>query len=281
MNNRERFEKVCLATSRHTTATFSTSFSFGIRALDKRLHDPIHAIYGFVRFADEIVDTLHDFDRKELLDRFKRDTHQAIAEGISLNPILQSFQQAVHRYEVDVELIDTFFRSMEMDLDRMQHDERSFKEYVLGSAEVVGLMCLKIFCEGDRKLYDELKAPAMSLGAAFQKVNFLRDLREDNTTLGRAYFPGTVPRQLNEEQKDGIERDIESDFRHALEGIKRLPRCARMGVHLAYLYYRALFEKIQRTPASSILHQRIRVRNRYKLQLLLGTYVQHRLNRIG
>lgn len=280
MNNRAIFDDVCTAASRQTTRAFSTSFSLGVRLLDPRMQGPIHAIYGFVRFADEIVDTFLDHPRAELLKDFERDTWAAIEGRISLNPILHSFQQVVHRHGIDRGLIASFLHSMEMDLYRSTHDGASYKEYILGSAEVVGLMCLRVFCQGDDALHRRLEGPAMRLGAAFQKVNFLRDLREDGQVLGRAYFPGTMQGGITEEQKRAVEADIRADMDAALEGIRALPRGARLGVHLAYLYYRALFRRIERTPAHRILQCRIRVPNALKMRLLLGTYVQHRLNLI-
>ncbi len=280
MNNRAIFDQVCMAASRHTTRAFSTSFSLGVRLLPSTMRGPIHAIYGFVRFADEIVDTFLDHPREQLLNDFERDTWAAIDAGISLNPILQSFQLVVHRYGIERDLVATFLHSMRMDLHRTTHDHASFKEYVLGSAEVVGLMCLRVFCQGDDALHQRLKGPAMRLGAAFQKVNFLRDLQEDGQVLGRAYFPGTRQGGLTEEQKRAVEADIRLDMDAALEGIRALPQGARPGVYLAFLYYRTLLRRIERTPAHRILQCRIRVPDILKLRLLLGTYVQHRLNLI-
>ena len=280
MTNRTIYDAVCLNTSRSTTKAFSTSFSLGVRLLDKRFRDPIHTIYGFVRFADEIVDTFHDHAQRELLDRFREDTDHAIRNKISLNPILHGFQTTVNRFGIEQELIDTFLQSMAMDLQRRTHDQGSFERYVLGSAEVVGLMCLRVFCDGDRTLYERLKPHAMSLGAAFQKVNFLRDLKQDNMDLGRAYFPGTDINNLTADRKQAIEQDILLDFEHALEGVKQLPRGARVGVHLAYLYYRHLFKMICSTPSKDLFTRRVRVPDHRKLGLLLGTMVQHKLNLI-
>jgi phytoene/squalene synthetase len=243
MNTIALYDKVCLKASRHTTYSYSTSFSLGIRSLDKRFHSPIHAIYGFVRFADEIVDTFHGFAKEDLLKRFREDTYRAIEEGISLNPILHSFQ----RYET----------------------------YILGSAEVVGLMCLRVFCEGDDAMYQELRPAAMKLGAAFQKVNFLRDLKDDHQNLGRTYFPGIDMSHWNEETKRAIEDDIQADFDAALIGIRQLPKGARFGVYMAYIYYVNLFRKIKALPASRIMQVRVRVRNRRKIALLTTSYVRH------
>lgn len=275
MNTIALFDKVCLKASRHTTYSYSTSFSLGIRSLDKRFHAPIHAIYGFVRFADEIVDTFHGFNKAALLKRFREDTYLAIAEGISLNPILHSFQHVVNRYGIEQELYDTFLDSMAMDLAENVHDRHSYDKYILGSAEVVGLMCLRVFCEGDDALYEKLRPAAMKLGAAFQKVNFLRDLKDDYQNLGRTYFPGIDLSQWNEETKRGIEADIQADFDAALIGIRQLPKGARFGVYMAHIYYVALFKKIQALPASQIMAVRVRVRNRRKLALLTTSYLRH------
>ncbi len=275
MNTVELFNSVCLKASRTTTRSYSTSFSLGIRSLDKRFHDPIHAIYGFVRFADEIVDTFHAHDKHSLLARFKEDTHRAIAEGINLNPILQSFQLVVHRYSIEQELYDTFLASMEMDLSATGHDQRSYETYILGSAEVVGLMCLRVFCEGDDALYQRLKPSAMKLGAAFQKVNFLRDLHDDHRQLGRTYFPGVDVTRLDAADKQRIEADIQADFDAALSGIRLLPKGARFGVYVAYIYYVSLFNKIKALPCDRILRERVRVRNRRKVALLTTSYLRH------
>lgn len=277
MNNREIFERVCARTSRYTTRSFSTSFSLGISILDPRFHEPIYGIYGFVRFADEIVDTFHDHPQEQLLAAFKADTHRAIADRISLNPILHSFQKVVHGYGIGMDLIDTFLESMRTDLERSTHDRGSLQAYVLGSAEVVGLMCLKVFAENNELIYDELKAPAMKLGSAFQKVNFLRDLAQDAQDLGRSYFPNVDPLRLTEAQKHVIEGEIEAELAEALQGIMRLPQGSRMGVRLAYLYYRALLKRIMATPAHKILHQRISVPPGQKYGLLLGSYLRYRM----
>lgn len=277
MNTITLYDKVCLKASRSTTNSYSTSFSLGIRSLDRRFHDPIHAIYGFVRFADEIVDTFHGHDQRDLLTRFWKETHAAIADGISLNPILHSFQTVVNRYSIEADLYDTFMRSMEMDLSDTVHDQDSYKIYILGSAEVVGLMCLRVFCEGDDALYQRLKPAAMKLGAAFQKVNFLRDLNDDHLNLGRTYFPGIDVKRMTAEDKRTIEADIQADFDAALIGIRGLPRGARFGVYVAYVYYLNLFRKIKALPTDRILKERVRVRNRRKLALLTTSYLRHSL----
>ena len=275
MNTMALYDSVCLQASERTTRKYSTSFSLGIRSLDRRFHAPIHAIYGFVRFADEIVDTFHDHDKNTLMARFRRDTYLAIEEGISLNPILHSFQSVVRKYGIEEPLYDTLLRSMEMDLTDTAHDQASYETYILGSAEVVGLMCLRVFCEGDTEAYAHLKPAAMRLGAAFQKVNFLRDLHDDHMALGRTYFPGIDVRHMSVADKRAIEQDIAQDFSAALEGIRELPKGARFGVYVAYLYYLNLFRKIQALPLESILKQRVRVRNRRKIALLTTGYFKH------
>jgi phytoene/squalene synthetase len=277
MNTMALYDKVCIKASRSTTLTYSTSFSLGVRSLHHRFREPIHAIYGFVRFADEIVDTFHGFDKPTLLARFRTETERSIAEGISLNPILHSFQQVVNRYGIERELYDTFLRSMEMDLTDTVHDESSYATYILGSAEVVGLMCLRVFCEGDDARYQQLRPAAMRLGAAFQKVNFLRDLKDDHQNLGRTYFPGVDVRNMSAAEKMAIERDIQDDFDAALLGIRQLPKGSRYGVYVAYVYYLALFRKIKALPTERILQERIRVRNRRKLALLTTSYLRHSL----
>lgn len=280
MSQKKLFDQVSIRTSRLTTHSYSTSFSLGIRCLDPRLRDPIYAIYGFVRFADEIVDTFHDYNKRELLDRFIRDTHQAIADRISLNPILNSFQQTVNQFRIESELIDQFFKSMEMDLTEVLYDQQGYETYILGSAEVVGLMCLRVFCNGNGQQYQHLKPSAMKLGSAFQKINFLRDLNADFQGMGRTYFPGLALEEFNEFNKKRIETDIEADFDAGYEGIRQLPRSARFGVYIAYLYYRALFNKIRNTPPEHVMTSRIRIRNRHKLSILAYSFVKHRLNLI-
>lgn len=277
MNTIALYDEVCLKASRTATRSYSTSFSLGIRSLEKDLRGPIHAIYGFVRFADEIVDTFHGFDKATLLERFRADTHTAIKEGISLNPILQSFQRVVNGYGIEPELYNTFLDSMAMDLQDRTYDQRSYETYILGSAEVVGLMCLRVFCKNDDALYQRLKPAAMRLGSAFQKVNFLRDLKDDHQNLGRTYFPGVDVARMDSETKRMIEADIRADMDAALEGIKQLPRGSRFGVYMAYVYYLALFRKIQALPCDRILKERIRVRNRRKIALLTTSYLRHSL----
>lgn len=276
--SKELFDKVSLKCSKLTARAYSTSFSLGIRCLEKEMRDPIYAIYGFVRFADEIVDTFHDHNKAYLLKRFKEDTYHAINNRISLNPILHSFQLTANAFTFERELIDQFLKSMEMDLALTSYDQKGIEEYILGSAEVVGLMCLRVFCKGDEKMYLHLKPSAMKLGSAFQKINFLRDLNADYNGMGRSYFPGVDLTNFTEETKMEIEDDIAKDFHAGYEGIKQLPRSARFGVYVAYLYYIALFEKIKNTPCHVVLKSRIRVRNRRKISILAYSYVRHQLN---
>lgn len=278
MDQKLLFDKVSIKASRITTHLYSTSFSIGIRCLDRKLRDPIYAIYGFVRFADEIVDTFHAFDKKELLTRFKEDTYRAIDDGISLNPILNSFQATVNRFNIERPLIDQFLKSMEMDLTQKQYDQNNFEEYILGSAEVVGLMCLRVFCDGNDQQHQQLKPLAMKLGSAFQKINFLRDLNADYAAMGRSYFPDLDLANFSEESKAAIEQNIKADFDAGYEGIKQLPRSARFGVYVAYVYYLALFKKIRNTPSEYVLKSRIRIRNRHKLSILCYSFVKHQLN---
>jgi 15-cis-phytoene synthase len=277
---KDLFDMISKESSKMTTVMYSTSFSMGIRFFSKRFHDPIYAIYGFVRFADEIVDTFHDFDKKKLLGNFKRDTYAAIEDGISLNPILNNFQWAVNKYKIEKELIDTFLRSMEMDLYKEDYDRKGYEEYILGSAEVVGLMCLRVFCEGSEQKYQELKPSAMRLGAAFQKINFLRDLSHDYHGLGRSYFPGIEITDFNQEIKSRIEAEIETDFKAGLEGIKILPDGARFGVYVAYVYFYSLFKKISKYPAERLLKERVRIPDSKKYALLVSSYFAEKFNRI-
>jgi phytoene synthase len=277
---KELYDSVALKCSRLTTRAYSTSFSLGILCLNKDLRDPIYAIYGFVRFADEIVDSFHAYDKQALFVRFKEDTYRSIEEGISLNPILHSFQHVVNKYHIDHSSIDLFLRSMEMDLSQKNHDSKSLKDYILGSAEVVGLMCLRIFVKGNDAEYERLKPFAMSLGSAFQKINFLRDLQADYLHMGRTYFPDLDLTHFDDAKKKEIEENIEIDFDKGLEGIKMLPRSSRFGVYVAYMYYLALFNKIRNTPCSQVLEHRIRIRNRHKARLLAYSYFKHQLNLI-
>jgi phytoene/squalene synthetase len=278
MNHLALFDSTCAECSRLITQRYSTSFSSGIRAFHPKFRPPIYAIYGFVRFADEIVDTFHNYPKEELLERFKNDTNQAIAEGISLNPVLHSFQHVVRQYHIEQELIDAFLYSMEMDLYKNAYDADGYDKYIYGSAEVVGLMCLRVFCEGDDAYYQRLKEPARRLGAAFQKINFLRDIKSDFDDRGRVYFPGVDFSNFDNEQKKIIEADIEADFKAGLSGIKQLPEGARFGVYLAYKYYTQLFAKIRRAPAQHVADTRIRVSDKRKMYLLFSSALRHSLN---
>ncbi|HAI76398.1 MAG TPA: phytoene synthase [Microscillaceae bacterium] len=263
--------------SKLITQHYSTSFTLGIKTLHKKFHLPIYAIYGFVRYADEIVDTFHEHDKKTLLERFKADTYLAIEEKISLNPVLHSFQMVVNQYHIERELIEAFLHSMEMDLYETAYDDSSYQEYIYGSAEVVGLMCLRVFCEGEDAQYKALREPARSLGAAFQKVNFLRDIRSDYKERGRTYFPEVDFNRFTVEDKKMIEADIQKDFDHAYTGIVQLPKSARLGVYLAYVYYLKLFERIKKMPPQTILHQRVRVPDNRKMALLVQSYFKNML----
>lgn len=274
------FDQTNLECSKLITERYSTSFTLGIKTLDKKFHFPIYAIYGFVRYADEIVDTFYDFDQKLLLERFVKDTYEAIHTGISLNPVLHSFQMVVNQYQIENELIDAFLHSMAMDLEKQSYTDDKYSEYIYGSAEVVGLMCLRVFCEGDKEMFNHLKNGARSLGAAFQKVNFLRDLKSDFVDRGRVYFPGVDFLSFTKEAKRQIEKDIQADFDAAYLAIKQLPRSARMGVYLAYVYYLTLFNKIKETPATRIQEERIRVPDFQKVALLARTYLQFRISDI-
>lgn len=268
----------CNACSQLITKNYSTSFSMGIRVFDKKFRAPIYAIYGFVRFADEIVDTFHDYPKADLLQTFRADTYKAIELGISLNPVLQSFQQVVHEYGIERELIDAFLDSMAMDLENSVYEEKGYAHYIYGSAEVVGLMCLRVFCKGDDAYYERLKAPACSLGAAFQKVNFLRDMASDFEERGRVYFPQVDFLHFTNEDKQKIEADIQKDFDDAYIGILNLPVGARLGVYLAYVYYLKLFKKISKLNAAKIKQERIRINNSHKILLLFSSTLRNRLN---
>jgi phytoene/squalene synthetase len=273
------FDHISQRTSKMTTRAYSTSFSLGIRLFSRKFHEPIYAIYGFVRLADEIVDTFHAYNKVELLAEFRRDTELAITRGISLNPILQSFQLTVNKYNIEWSLIDRFLKSMEMDLEDIQYNHMLFEDYILGSAEVVGLMCLRVFSEGNEEKYQNLKKPAMRLGSAFQKINFLRDLHSDFQHLGRTYFPGIDLEKFDQVSKKQIEDDIEKDFKDGLEGIRMLPPGSRFGVYVAYVYYYNLFKKIKRLQSGRLLEDnRVRVPNSQKYALLLSSYVRFKLN---
>jgi phytoene synthase len=266
--------------SKVVTQNYSTSFSSAIRLLHADLRRPIFHIYGFVRLADEIVDTFHGHDKAGLLAQFRAQTFEAIEKGLSLNPLLNSFQKAVNQYRIDHELIEAFFNSMASDLTENRYDRQGYEAYIYGSAEVVGLMCLAVFCEGDQKRYEALKAPARSLGAAFQKVNFLRDIQADFTGLSRMYFPGCNFHNFTDGEKRGIEEEIESDFRSAYAGILQLPMKARFGVYVAFKYYHSLFGRIKETAPAHILRKRIRVPNYYKAYIVFRATIKNRLRLI-
>ena len=272
------FDDVSVMCSKLTTKRYSTSFSLGILFLKNPLRNPIYAIYGFVRFADEIVDSFDGYDKKYLLDKFRADLYEALEQRISLNPILNSFQQIVHQYNIDIELVNVFLDSMEMDLEKQFYVKENYEKYILGSAEVVGLMCLKVFLNGNQEKYDELKPYAMKLGAAFQKINFLRDLKDDYQTLGRTYFPNVDMTEFTLQAKREIEAEIALDFKEALIGIKKLPVSSKGGVYLAYVYYLTLFKKIKRVSVDRVLVERIRVSNGEKIALMFKSMLQFKTN---
>lgn len=277
---KQLFDDVSVEMSKLTTRRYSTSFSLGIYFLSPTLRNSIYSIYGFVRVADEIVDSFNDFNRAKLLAQFSQQTFEAIEDGVSTNPILNSFQQVVNKYNIDLTLIETFLKSMKMDLEKVHYTREKFEEYILGSAEVVGLMCLHVFCQGDAEMFEKMKPAAMKLGAAFQKVNFLRDLKDDYEILGRNYFPSVDFNDFTLNDKAQIEQEIEADFKEALIGIKMLPSSSRGGVYLAYVYYVSLFKKIKKLPASRILEERIRINNTQKIGLMVNSMVQYKMNRI-
>lgn len=272
------YNKTCLECSKLITNRYSTSFSLGIRVFDERFRGSIYAIYGFVRFADEIVDTFHEYPKEELLRRFWEDTYRAIDEKISLNPVLHAFQETVHKYNIERDLIEAFLKSMEMDLYFHSYDSSKYEEYIYGSAEVVGLMCLRVFCQGDDAMYQRLKAPARSLGSAFQKINFLRDMASDFDDRGRVYFPDVDFTKFTAEDKINIEADIKKDFDDAYKGIVQLPKGVRLGVYLAYVYYTNLFQKIKQSTAERVTQERIRVHDGKKMYLLFSSAVRNSLN---
>ena len=272
------FDQISRECSKLTTKAYSTSFSLGIWFLNKRLRSSIYAVYGFVRFADEIVDSFHGYNKKQLLSNFRRHTEEALQERISMNPILNSFQDVVHRYRIRPAWINLFLDSMEMDLQKIKYNDESYKDYILGSAEVVGLMCLHVFVEGDDEQFRKLQPYAMRLGAAFQKVNFLRDMKSDHEELGRMYFPEIDLNNFTREDKMKIEQEIEFDFQEALKGIKLLPLSSRSGVYLAYRYYLELFKKIKRLPPHRIMQERIRIPNSHKLLVMFKSKLMFQFN---
>lgn len=272
------FDNVSASCSKVTTRAYSTSFSLGIQFLHTKLHKPIYNIYGFVRLADEIVDSFHDYDREYLLQKLREDTISALESGISINPILNSFQETVARYNIEWDLIGTFLKSMEMDLIKSNYDRDTYQQYILGSAEVVGLMCLKVFTDGNNKLFDELRDYAMKLGSAFQKVNFLRDINADYNLLGRTYFPGVDFERFSHHDKEAIQQEIEADFAEALIGIRKLPFEARRGVYMAYYYYKKLFLRIKQVPAEKVMSTRIRIHDINKIGLMFQSLLRNQLN---
>jgi phytoene/squalene synthetase len=272
------YHKISVDASKNVTQLYSTSFSMGIKLLDKNIHDAIFSIYGFVRLADEIVDTFHDFPKSEMLKEFKEETYKALDRKISVNPILHAFQMVVNKYSIDRDLIDKFLLSMEQDLNDIQYSSDGYKEYIVGSAEVVGLMCLKVFVNGDNDLYFNLEEPARKLGAAFQKINFLRDVKADYQELGRTYFPGVDLEKFTPDEKLKIEEDIQDDFECALEGIIKLPSSSRLGVYVAYRYYFSLFKKIKKVSSDRLMEERIRVPNTKKILITFKSMFQNQFN---
>ena len=273
------FDQVSESCSRIVTESYSTSFTLATKMLDSSIRQDIYNIYGFVRFADEIVDSFHNYDKKELLDLFEKDLKKSIVDKISLNPILNSFQKTIHSYHIDYELVDSFLNSMKLDLDKKKYlTKKEFDQYVYGSADVVGLMCLKVFVKGNKNHYNDLKPYAMSLGSAFQKVNFLRDLKADHDGLNRSYFPNLNIDEFDEPSKKIILDEIDKDFKHALKGIFKLPSSARFGVYTAYKYYLKLLNKLRKTHPLKIKSTRIRVPNYQKVNVLARSYVRYRLN---
>lgn len=280
MNDIQLYNHTALECSKKITKSYSTSFSLGIRMVSKEIRWAIYAIYGMVRYADEIVDTFHHTNKAKLLNQFKTQTYRSIDESISLNPVLHSFQLAANRYQIGAELIEPFFVSMEMDLHKSTYTEESYNEYIYGSAEVVGLMCLKVFTEGNEQEYNKLKPYAKSLGAAFQKVNFLRDMKSDMDDRGRVYFPNVDFSGFEDQIKSQVVEDIKKDFEHAYIGIQKLPGTCKFGVYTAYIYYLKLLEKIEQTPSASLLNRRIRINNRKKVALLLSSYLKVKANTV-
>ena len=278
MNHQTFYSKICHECSQLITQRYSTSFSMGIRLFDKSLRQPVYSIYGFVRFADEIVDTFHGYDKNTLLNRFRDDTYRALDEQISLNPVLHAFQEVVHQYHIERDLIDAFLDSMAMDLHFNTYHDALYKQYIYGSAEVVGLMCLHVFTNGDQEKYQQLRSSACALGSAFQKINFLRDMKSDFAERGRVYFPGIDFCHFDNQQKQLIETDIKADFDAGLLGIRQLPKSARLGVYIAYIYYLNLFEKIKMANAERVKQERIRVGDRQKVLLLFSATARHQLN---
>ena len=279
---KELFDQVSFDTSKLVTKKYSTSFSLAVKMLSPTIRSAIYNIYGFVRFADEIVDTFHDYKKEELLDDFEKEYYKALENGISLNPILNSFQATVKRYNITDDLVKSFLKSMRADLSKTAYEtQEEYNEYIYGSADVVGLMCLKVFVDGDDEKYNELKNAAMRLGSAFQKVNFLRDLKDDFELLNRSYFPNVDLTSLATESKHLIIKEIEDDFDFAFNhGILKLPVEAKFGVYMAYRYYRRLLKKLNSVPSSEIIETRVRISDPMKINLLARSYVKYKLNMI-
>ena len=276
---KELFDKISEECSKNVTKSYSTSFSLATKMLSSNIRQDIYNIYGFVRFADEIVDTFHSYNKKELFKRFVDDLNHSLKQKISLNPILNSFQKTVHKYNIDRDLINSFLKSMEQDLKKKKYESlQEYNEYIYGSADVVGLMCLKVFVSGRNDDYKKLKPYAMSLGSAFQKVNFLRDINDDYKKLNRIYFPGVDYGTFNEDVKNNIMIDIEKDFAKALKGIYMLPNNSKFGVYAAYKYYKRLLRKLERASYLQIKSERVRVPNYQKVDVLARSYVRYRLN---
>lgn len=276
------FDELSFNCSRKVTKTYSTSFAMATSLLEPEVRTSIHSIYGFVRLADEIVDTFHDWDKSYLLDKFEEDFHEAMKIGISLNPILNSFQKTVKKYSIDLEMVDAFLNSMRMDLVKSDYQTTDeYHSYIYGSADVVGLMCLKVFVNGDDNKYNELKESAMRLGSAFQKVNFLRDLKSDVELLERSYFPGVDLKNLDPQSKQSIINEIEDDFKAAYLGIRNLPSGSKFGVYTAYVYYKQLLSKLKKTPSPKIMETRIRVSNHIKFGLLIKSYFNIKLKMVS
>jgi phytoene synthase len=275
---KERFDTLSATCSRETTRLYSTSFSLGILFFNKEIRHPIHAIYGFVRLADEIVDSFHDYPKSLMLAELKADTFMAIERGISINPVINSFQQVVNQFGIQHNLITQFLNSMEMDLGEQLYTEEKYEEYIMGSAQVVGLMCLHVFTDGNLQEFERLKVPAMKLGSAFQKVNFLRDVNADYRELNRTYFPDVNLSAFSDENKRAIEEDISNELNEALNGIRQLPRSCRKGVYLAYVYYKQLYRKISKVPAEKVMSERIRVSNGHKFYLMFDSLIRCKLN---
>ena len=275
---KQKYDELAFQIAKETTRKYSTSFSFGIKMLEHEIRDSIYGIYGFVRLADEIVDSFHGFKQVEMLENLKEETFNSINNQISTNPIMHAFQATVNKYDIPRELIEQFLYSMAMDLTPQEYSKEKYEEYILGSAEVVGLMCLLVFLKGDKEKYNELKPFAMKLGSAFQKINFLRDLKDDYSTLGRTYFPNIDLVKFDNKAKAEIEKDIEIDFMIGYEGIKRLPVQSRLGVYIAFVFYKALFNKIKKIDADVILKNRVRIPNGMKASMAFKGYLKHSLN---